>query len=169
VERREIPDFPGFWAGDDGTIWSTVKNKRNPTGEFKLRKQHKDKRGRFRITLYNSFGGKWRLVHRVVLSTFRGPCPPGMTCCHNNGNTSDNNIENLRWDTPKSNKQDSFDHGTVAMGSRNGRAKLNELQVKEMRSRYDSGESTRSIALAFGVSDSCAYVITRRKWWKHVG
>lgn len=51
-------------------------------------------------------------VHRAVLEAFKGPCPPGQEGCHNNGNPSDNRLENLRWDTHKANGEDAVRHRT---------------------------------------------------------
>ncbi|MDV2474211.1 hypothetical protein F8M49_29970 [Rhodococcus zopfii] len=50
-------------------------------------------------------------VHRLVLEAFAGPAPTGMVCCHNNGDGTDNRLENLRWDTLSSNSQDTVRHG----------------------------------------------------------
>lgn len=54
-------------------------------------------------------------VHRLVLEAFVGPCPPGMEACHNDGDTSNNSLPNLRWDTSSANKQDMIRHGTNYM------------------------------------------------------
>ena len=51
-------------------------------------------------------------LHRLVLEAFVGPCPEGMEGCHNNGDPSDNRLENLRWDTRSGNRYDSVRHGT---------------------------------------------------------
>ncbi|AUX81960.1 HNH endonuclease [Mycobacterium phage Frankie] len=56
-------------------------------------------------------GGK-KLVHRLVLEAFSGPCPPGAEGCHNDGDRSNNRIENLRWDTRTANNIDAVDHRT---------------------------------------------------------
>jgi len=50
-------------------------------------------------------------VHRLILETFRGPCPPGMQGCHNHPPKTDNNIKNLRWDTPRNNYMDKPNAG----------------------------------------------------------
>lgn len=55
---------------------------------------------------------KVRLVHRLVLAAFVGPCPDGMVACHNDGNPINKNVENLRWDTQSSNIRDAVKHGT---------------------------------------------------------
>jgi hypothetical protein len=51
-------------------------------------------------------------VHTLVLVAFVGPRPAGLYGCHNNGNSSDNRVVNLRWDTPRSNSLDKSIHGT---------------------------------------------------------
>lgn len=58
--------------------------------------------------------GRWRglSIHRLVLEAFVGPCPPGMECCHNDGNYRNNRVENLRWDTHAANMADKRSHGT---------------------------------------------------------
>lgn len=63
--------------------------------------------------------GLWRdnkmsnqLVHRLVATSFIGPPQPGMNACHNDGNPSNNRVENLRWDTQQGNLADRKIHGT---------------------------------------------------------
>lgn len=51
-------------------------------------------------------------VHRLVMEAFVGPMPEGMQVCHNNGDKSDNRLENLRYDTGSSNTFDSVAHKT---------------------------------------------------------
>lgn len=52
------------------------------------------------------------LIHRLVLMAFVGPPPDGMEACHNDGNPTNNSLENLRWDTRSANRYDSVRHGT---------------------------------------------------------
>lgn len=58
------------------------------------------------------YKGPLQYVHRLVLEAFVGPCPESMEGCHNNGDKSDNRLENLRWDTRSSNSFDAMKHGT---------------------------------------------------------
>jgi NUMOD4 motif/HNH endonuclease len=51
-------------------------------------------------------------VHRLVLTAFVGECPPGMECCHDDGNATNNMLANLRWDTHSENILDRQRHGT---------------------------------------------------------
>jgi hypothetical protein len=69
---------------------------------------------------------------------FRGPCPPGMEACHNNGDPTDNRLCNLRWDTHANNEADKIRHGTYFIrarlkGERNGNSKLTEEEVRLIR------------------------------------
>jgi hypothetical protein len=50
-------------------------------------------------------------VHRVVLEAFVGPCPEGMECRHLDGNSANNQVDNLKWGTPSENRADIIRHG----------------------------------------------------------
>lgn len=73
-----------------------------------------DPEGRAHVDLPKDGARFRRLVHQVVLEAFVGPCPPGMEACHNNGDPTDNRLENLRWDTHSGNMWDQVRHGTHA-------------------------------------------------------
>lgn len=50
-------------------------------------------------------------VHTLVMSAFSGPRPEGMEVCHNNGDPTDNRLENLRYGTASENHLDRVRHG----------------------------------------------------------
>lgn len=78
----------------------------------KILKQARHPAGYMYITL--SGGGKLlsnAKVHHLVLEAFIGPRPPGMECCHANDMPADNQLENLRWDTPAANIADRVANG----------------------------------------------------------
>lgn len=104
-------------------------------------------------------------VHIVVLLAFSGPRPKGMHGCHNNGISTDNRIENLRWDTPKSNMQDRDMAGHGPRGERNPRSRLTRIQVMEI---FRSNERTNVLAAKFGVSDVSIRNIRRGATWAHL-
>lgn len=64
------------------------------------------------VGLHDGDGGRTRPVHRLVLEAFVGPCPPGMECCHFDGDRSNAHLENLRWDTRFANEDDRARHAT---------------------------------------------------------
>jgi len=51
-------------------------------------------------------------VHKLVLLAFVGAAPSGCECLHDNGDPSDNHLENLRWGTRGENIRDAVRHGT---------------------------------------------------------
>lgn len=53
-------------------------------------------------------------------------------------------------------------------GQSHGRAKLNDDDVRQIRVRYESGESLHSISAAFGISYSHTESIAKRRHWGHV-
>ncbi len=68
------------------------------------------KSGHLGVLLYNGVKLKKFWVHRLVLIAFVGDCPPGKECCHNDGDATNNRVENLRWDTRSANMKDRFTH-----------------------------------------------------------
>lgn len=109
---------------------------------------------------------KHRLVHRVVLETYVGPCPEGLVGCHNDGNILNNHIDNLRWDTHSANHMDKHEHGTIVNGSNHHFAKLNEDDVRAIWKRLKTGESLRSLASDYSVTGGAiSHIKSRRNWW----
>lgn len=53
-----------------------------------------------------------KFAHVLVLEAFKESRPDGMHACHNDGDTNNNTVENLRWDTPSGNMLDRVRHGT---------------------------------------------------------
>lgn len=51
-------------------------------------------------------------VHRLVLMAFVGPAPVSTEACHNDGDKSNNDLGNLRWDSRSANTLDRVKHGT---------------------------------------------------------
>ena len=50
-------------------------------------------------------------ISRLALLAFVGPAPEGTEGCHNDGDVSNNRIDNLRWDTHSANGLDRVRHG----------------------------------------------------------
>lgn len=103
-------------------------------------------------------------VHKLVLEAFVGLCPEGLECCHNDGNSFNNHISNLRWDTHKSNIHDRITHGTSNRGERCGTAKLTLEQVNAIRK---DTRLQRLIAADYGIAESMISRIKNGKRWQH--
>jgi hypothetical protein len=169
---KAIPVAVRYRAGSDGSVWSAI-----PPGERihaktrawrRLRPQSM-KDGHLRVTLGGDDGiSRKHLVHRVILETFVGPCPPGMECCHADGDPANNRLSNLRWDTRKGNMADAMRHGTVRRGEAKSSAKLTESQVIAIREAIGAGEGRRAVAERFGITASYARDIAVGVKWAHV-
>lgn len=113
VTFRHIPGFPGYAAGDDGSIW-TIRSKgggRYLGSEWRRRAARRHKSGHLTIQIADSSCVKRHFyVHRLILITFAGDPPAGCEACHNNGVPDDNRLANLRWDTRSENIKDSYRH-----------------------------------------------------------
>jgi hypothetical protein len=106
---RPIPDWERYEVSDQGR----VRNRRGQRLSVWV-----GTRGYLRVRLHQAGSARNLAVHRLVLSAFVGPCPPGMEGCHENGDRSNCSLGNLRWDTPSSNAHDRVRHGTHAMAAR---------------------------------------------------
>jgi predicted XRE-type DNA-binding protein len=145
-----IPNFPGYFATEDGRIWSEQK------GSGRFLKMQEDKDGYLYVTPCKHTKQFTRKVHRLILEAFIGPCPAGMECCHNNGDPSDNRLENLRYSSHSENIKDAFKHGTKNhSGEKNPHSKLNNLQVRIIKKLLRLNKLTqKEIANIFNVTQA---------------
>lgn len=170
VEYRDIPGFPGYRVGDDGSVWSRRKQgsyARGLSDTWHRLSPNADSRGYHRIHLYRSLGKRSavrRLVHHLILESFVGPCPEGMECCHDDGNPGNNALVNLRWDTQQGNWADRIRHGNDCRGEKNAKAKLTVSSVRFIRANADRF-SRRELAKRFDVTRQLITLVINRKCW----
>lgn len=172
VAYRDVPDFPGYRVGDDGSVWCNLsRNGKGPGGgAWRRLRPRSMPRGYLSVTLRKNGSGVRFLVHRLVLTAFVGPCPDGMEACHfPDRDPSNCRLANLRWATHAANMADKIDHGTDTRGDNHPLAKLTSGQVLEIRSLYGSGlYSHGDLAKRFGVDRETIGSITRRESWRHL-
>lgn len=116
-EWRPVVGHEGFYEVSDlGRVRSVDRTLPRAGGTMRIRGKiltpGVDKHGRCGVNLHRDGSVKHRRVHRLVLQAFVGPCPDGMEGCHNDGDATNNQIGNLRWDTSLSNSLDMARHGT---------------------------------------------------------
>lgn len=76
-------------------------------------KNHVNWAGYHSVRLSKNSLKKFWLVHRLVLTSFKGPAPKDSPyCLHGNGDKSDNTLGTLRWGSAVENAQDNIIHGT---------------------------------------------------------
>ncbi len=171
VVFKEIPNWPGYRVGDDGSVWSRRKHGKI-LDSWHLLRPRVNSNGYKVVFLCLSRKVRWHVaVHRLVLETFVGPRPEGMECRHFPDSTKTNNrLENLRWGTAKENRADASAAGVLGnnRGARNGHAKLTEDDVKLIRVLHKQGVRTAVIANRFGVGTECIYRAVIGKSWSYL-
>lgn len=113
-------------------------------------------------------GGKLLLAHRVSYRLFNGDLLIGLCVLHKCDNTSCVNPDHLWLGSQRENMRDKCLKGRAcgSKGVRNGRAKLNENLVKEIRRLYKTQEfSHTGLAEVFNVSKATIYYITNNINW----
>lgn len=108
------------------------------------------------------------LGHRLVAMAYIGSIPPNMMVCHNDGNSSNNHLSNLRIDTAKSNQMDRAKHGTKTQGEDVNTNVLSKEQIFEIYELAATGMLNVAIAKKFNVQPSAINLIFKRKNWKHL-
>jgi hypothetical protein len=124
--------------------------------------------GHLSVNLHRARRKVPRSIRHLVLEAFVGPCPPGLDCCHWDGDPANNRLENLRWDTCKSNCDDMLRHGTRRRGETASRARLKEIEVREIRRMIAEGASPGDLAACFGVGSPNIKSIARGRTWRHI-
>ena len=113
---KPIPSFPGYEASDHGRVrsfWAQGPNKGRRGGwhisdtPSRIMAPQYHRLGYPRVNLGKNGKPHKLEVSRLVLLAFIGPCPNGMEVCHNDGNPSNNRLDNLRYDTHSGNMIDA--------------------------------------------------------------
>lgn len=138
--------------------------------------------GYLRVTLCDGKSHDF-FIHRLVLQTFVGPCPPEKQGCHNDGNRQNNALSNLRWGTRIENMADKKLHGTEQLGAKHWMVRkphwvrrgekvptsvLTVTDVERIRDLRINGCTCKSIAQWIGSTRENISVIDRRITWRHV-
>jgi hypothetical protein len=168
IDWKKIPWATDYEVSSNGKVasWKPIRNFAKKPTEKRFLKPSKDKDGYFRVVIRDNNNKKRYLrVCRLVAEVWHGVPPKGFVVRHLDGNNQNDNIENLKWGTPKENSQDAIKHGTVRKGSSINTSKLNEYQVIEA---LQSNESHSFLARKFNVTPGAIWHIRQRRTWKHV-
>ena len=165
---KQIPGFPNYQASTAGRIRSINPRKgsrANVNGGIigGWVQQVSPRYSRQCVALRRDGKTFIRKVHRVVLETFRGPCPDGMECRHKNGNSLDNRLANIRWGTDAENVKDCIRHGRkksppTHYAEQHHNSKMSSAQVAEIRKHKFKRGDLAVLAERFGV---CSATIAR--------
>lgn len=115
-----------------------------------------------------SIKGKTVRAHREVYKYFKNSAiTPDVFICHSCDTPSCVNPDHLFEGTPAENSQDMVNKDRQARGEKNGRAKLTESDVKEIRRIRAENPKLRQVDIAqmFGVSQvMISYVLISKNW-----
>lgn len=112
-------------------------------------------RGYMQVNLYKASKVFHEAVAYLVLEAFVSKRPVGMEACHNDGNNSNDTLENLRWDTHSNNQLDQIKHGTH-FNTNKTHCKYNH-KLGGSNTRYKSDGTTQCRAC------SCAHAYFQRR------
>ncbi len=172
VTYKPVPGFPAYRVGSNGDVqsrWSRYHRQPRLTDEWRSLQHTATHRSPYKsINLSDGKRNVTKRAHELVLELFVGPRPLGMVACHNDGNSRNNDVSNLRWDTPAANEADKVRHGTIKRGSRHYLAKLTEDDVRRLRAEVSRGIPAQRLANMYGIDPGTAVGIAAFKSWKHV-
>ena len=109
-----------------------------------------------------------RRAHRVAFELSFGPIPEGMCVCHHCDNPRCVRPDHLFLGTNEHNQTDKLRKGRQSKGEMQAAAKLTNAAVLEIRSAHENGESNKSLARRFSVSDSAIWSVIHGRSWKHI-
>ena len=172
---KDIPGYEGHYqASDLGRIKSlsrvTVKKNGAPMSvKEKILSNRAHRHGYSSYVLRKDGKSHPFHGHVLVMRAFKGMPDPGLIICHNDSDGSNNQLENLRYDTVKSNSADMIAMGKSMRGERSPSSILTEETVLDIRNRRARGERLNAIAKHYGITASLVGLVARGITWKHLG
>jgi hypothetical protein len=162
--RKQIPEFPDYYADEDGNIYSRRRVKHNGWRKLSTRSSCGDY---FRVTVIANGKKYKRTVHSLVLSAFVGPRPKGLICLHGPAGKYDNSIRNLSYGTISENAADRHRDGTAMYGDAHPNTKIKDKDVAYVltQGKHISGSE---LARRFGVCPSVISAIRKRRERRYV-
>lgn len=179
INYRDVPGFPGYRVGDDGSVWSRLVDAWNQKGKGAVAGRMREEWRRLKATRSKSRKylsvelrldgrGFTRAVHVLVLLAFRGPRPLGKMARHLDDDRDNNALSNLAWGTIDDNAKDAIRNGRIGRGEQASQAKLTAELVIEARKLKREGWTWAAIGRQVGVSRNAARLAVQGKTWGHV-
>lgn len=152
-----------------GRVKRIVATPRHPVTNECVQPQT-NKNGYEFITFVQNGKPKHYRVHQLVCWAFHGePLPEQTDVNHIDNDRTNNCADNLHWCTRKENLHWGKQQGRDNKGERNGQAKLQPDQVREIkRLLRETNLSHSTIGAMFGVGDGAIQFINVGRTWKHI-
>lgn len=164
-EWRPVDSYSGYFISNLGRVKS-LKN-----GNETILSSWVNEDGYLCVNLWKDGKRKYFRVHRLVATAFIDNQHNLPEVNHKDGNKANNFVENLEWVTRSQNVQHAFDTGLSIpfCGERNGRHKLTQNDVDEIRKIYIKGSRIfggGALAKKYGVTKKVIYDIINNTKWK---
>ncbi len=115
------------------------------------------------MALWKNCKSKFLFIHRLVAEYFIENPENKATVNHIDGNKANNHVDNLEWSTYRENMNHAITNRISACGERNGRSKLTQQQVDDVR---QSKLNQYQLAKNYNVSQGTISRIKTQKGWK---
>jgi len=167
---QPVPGYEGLYEVSDlGHVRSFPRVTRSGVRGGKILKPYPRRDGYLEVYLYKEPRRKVsKIVHRLVLEAFIGPCPEGHEALHGGNSKTDNRLENLKWGTRSQNMgEDRVRDKQSNRGERSGHAKLTWSDVCEIRKLVSEGESQHTLAKRYGIAVQTLNAAVLYKTWRY--
>lgn len=157
-----------YIVSTEGKIYSTKNVGRGKYHKEISQRQTQD--GYMIVTVGTNRNRKQMRVHRIIAEAFI-PNPDNLPeVDHIDCNKKNNNVINLRWlGSLENKKRTPFEtRSRTHKGEKNGRAKLTENDVREIRKLYSDGVSQYQIAKMYGRGWSTIHNIIIKNTWREI-
>ncbi len=165
---KDIKDYEDLYQiSNFGRIKSFIKY--NGT-KCRILKQNKYGRGYFFIILYKNKKRKYKLIHRLILESFKPiENSDNFECNHVDGNKENNFVENLEWCTPSENIKHAFEIGLKSnKGEKNPNTKLTKQKIIQIKLLIEKKLKQKEIAKISGVSQQTISMIKTGSIWNDI-
>lgn len=164
---RQIPNYPDYYLLDNGSIFSTRKS-----GKLRKLKPTYGNTGYVYYTLHNENGYKVCTINAIVKWTVFNCFSKShkIHINHKDGNKLNNHLDNMELVSIDENNRHALKNKLRIMpkGENNGRAKLTEKQVIEIKGLLNGGVKIVDITKRFNISQGVVSNIKAGRIWKHL-
>ena len=178
IRYSDIPGYPGYRIGNDGTLWSCRYSAKGRKGydsyylseNWRQLRTYLTDRGYHQVKLSSAeLRPRWIRIHQLVARAFVPNPTAKPEVNHKNGDKSDNSASNLEWTTRAENVRHAFRTGLhkPQRGEQCSHAKLTKQDVFALRSLRRNGQTLVSLAKQFGVSKTAIWNVMDGRSWRH--
>lgn len=166
-EGLKIEFNKNYYITPNGVVYRLVN------GEFILNKTrfagYKSKYVTTYLSVKSGEGGNY-FIHRLVASAFIPNNDPEKTQVnHIDGDTTNNNVSNLEWVTPKENMKHAYEEGLSLRGEECPWSKHSESFIRSICELMEDGLSNKEIRAILGpIEPRFMYKIRHKLQWRSI-